>query len=475
MVEKQRGALRLSACDALAHDTGLKAGMMLAEARAIVPELKALHMDAVADHEMLMRLAGFCERFTPLAALDGSDGLLLDVTGCAHLHGGEEAMQQHIAGWFAARHLTLKHAWAGTPECAHALARFSTITHVRPGGEAQAVARLPVRALECGTETSTALIRSGLKTLGDLASRPSALLTSRFGPALTTRLHRILGREDVRLTPMRPPPALAVEQFFAEPLQNATIIQAALCALIEQLCARLEATGKGGRAFEAVFFRTDGAVRRLLIETAQALRDSSVLTRLFTLRLETLAEPLEAGFGFDALRLCVLQSEALQHGQKQLDGKIEDERGEAELINRLMIRFGREKILHFVAQDSHDPLRGASAVPLSVPRTTTPWLPNGEPLPRPLQLFSPPQPIEAMAEAPDGPPMQFRWRKVLHQTRAAEGPERIESEWWRDGPKLPRDYYRVEDRDGTRFWIFREGPFVADGSRSRWFLHGLFP
>ncbi len=472
-IEKQRGALRLSVCDALAQKNGLKPGMMLAEARAIVPGLHAAPLDAAANQAALLKLAGICEQFTPLVALDGVDGLLLDMTGCAHLYGGEQAMQAHVARWFAQRQWTLRHALAGTPDCARALARFGTITHVRPGNEASAVAHLPVSALECSAETSWALIRAGLKTLDDLASRPSQLLTSRFGSALTTKLRRIRGLEDVRLTPMRPPPELVAEQIFPEPLQNMDIVQAALFNLVEQLCAKLEAAGKGGRAFETVFFRTDGAVRRLNVETARALREPKVLHQLFSLRLETLADPLEVGFGYDALRLAVLQSELLTHGQKQLDGKLENERGEAELVDRLVVRFGRDKVLRFVARDSHDPLRCAIAVPVSTPHASMPWLNSDEPLPRPLQIFSPPQPIEVMAEVPDGPPLQFRWRKVLHQTRAAEGPERIESEWWRGGAKLPRDYYRVEDESGARFWIFREGQFSS--SSPHWFLHGLFP
>jgi protein ImuB len=473
LIDKQRGALRVVACDRLAQECGLKLGMMLTEARAILPKLRALYRDSAADHAAVLKLADLCDRFTPLVALDGAEGLLLDVTGCTHLYGGEKAMQAHIADWFSARHLTLKHALAGTPDCAHILARFSAVTHVNSGDEAQAVMRLPIKALECSNETSTALIRAGLKTLGDLASRPSQLLTSRFGPALSTKLRRIFGHEDIRLTPLRSPPELDVEQLFAEPLQNMNILQLALFNLIEKLCMKLETVGKGGRVFEASFFRVDGIIRRLVLETAQAQREPKALGNLFALRLETLADPLEAGFGFDAMRLAVLQSEQQNHSQKNLDGAVENKRGEAELIDRLTIRFGREKVLRFMAQDSHDPLRSAIAVPVATPSTGVPWLHDATALPRPLHLFSPPQPIEAIAEVPDGPPLQFRWRKVLHQTKAAEGPERIESEWWRDGHKQPRDYYRVEDADGSRFWIFREGQFTS--MNVRWFMHGLFP
>ena len=474
LVEKQRGALRLVACDAQARIAGLSVGMTLASARAIVPEIDVGSSDLAADQAALLKLAHFCERFTPLLALDGADGLLLDMTGCAHLFGGEAQMQAHIAQRLTRKGLSMRHALAGTPDCAHALARFSTTTYVKPGDEAQAVAKLPVKALEAGPETTVALTRAGLRTLGDLASRQSLILTSRFGSRLTSKLARILGHEDLRLTPLRPAPELVVENLFAEPLQNLFIVEAALAVLAEQICAQLEALGKGGRSFEICFFRADGAMRRLVIETALATREAAALVRLFALRLETLADPLEAGFGFDLIRLGVLRSEAVGQGQTQLDGKVESAVQEAELLNRLTIRFGAAQVLRFTAHDSHDPLRSAAAVPISTANAHTPWVAGADSLPRPLQLFTPPQPIEVMAEVPDGPPFQFRWRKILHQVRAAEGPERIESEWWRESSKLPRDYYRVESRDGARFWIFREGLFTSVEPRPRWFLHGLF-
>ena len=474
LVEKHRGALRLVACDAQARIAGLNVGMTLAGARALVPEINVGAVDGAADQTALLKLATFCERFTPLLCLDGADGLLLDMTGCAHLFGGEAQMQANIIERLSRGGLSLRHALAGTPDCAHALARFSNTTFVAPGRESEAASKLPIKALECSSETGTALTRAGLKTLGDLASRQSLLLTARFGADLTTKLRRILGREDLRLTPLRPTPELVVERLFAEPLQNQAMIEAELALLIPQICAQLEALGKGGRHFEICFFRVDGAIRRLVIETASAMREPNALNKLFALRLHTLADPLDAGFGFDLMRLSVLRSEAVGHGQTQLDGKVENAVAESELINRLIIRFGASHVLHFISGDSHDPLRSAAAVPLATPQTTTPWAAGDEALPRPIQLFAPPQPIEVMAEVPDGPPFQFRWRRALHQVRAAEGPERIESEWWRGGLKAPRDYYRVEDNAGSRFWIFREGLFTAIEPRPRWFLHGVF-
>jgi protein ImuB len=162
----------------------------------------------------------------------------------------------------------------------------------------------------------------------------------------------------------------------------------------------------------------------------------------------------------------------LGQSQASLDDRKETSQSTADLINRLAIRFSATRVLGFVARDRHDPLRAAAAVPIGRALCDVAWRSGDDPLPRPLHLFVPPQPIEVMAEVPDGPPIRFRWRKVLHRVRAAEGPERIEGEWWRETGRAVRDYYRVEDDDGARFWIFREGLFTAPAPR--WFLHGLF-
>jgi protein ImuB len=95
---------------------------------------------------------------------------------------------------------------------------------------------------------------------------------------------------------------------------------------------------------------------------------------------------------------------------------------------------------------------------------------------RPVRLFARPEPVEAVAEVPDGPPARFRWRRMLHEVIVAEGPERIAMEWWRDetGQALTRDYFRLECRDGLRAWLYREGLFGRETAQPRWFLHGLF-
>ena len=473
LVAKVRGALRLAAVDPLAHELGLRPGLALAEARARVPLITVADADDAGDQRLLLKLAAMCERFSPLVALDEPHGLMLDITGCDHLFGGEEKMRWRICRGLERLGFRVRAALAGTPDAARALCRFSDVTIVQPGEDERSVSPLPLAALECSPETTTALTRAGFRRIGDLTARPPQVLAARFGQAMVTRLSRILGRENARITPLRPLAELVVERQFAEPLALIDSIAAILAELCREAVEMMAAQGAGGRLFEASFFRSDGKVRRVAIETARATRDAQSLMRLFTLRMDTVADPLDPGFGFDALRLAVTRSEPLREQQRGLDGKVNDDSALAELIDRLTTRFGPTRVVRFVARDTHDPLRAVGAVAVASPAASADWmLEEGQK--RPLQLFHPPQPIEALAEVPDGPPRRFRWRKVLHDVAAAEGPERIATEWWREaGWERPRDYYNVEDSNGHRFWIFREGLFEDDAT-PRWFLHGLF-
>ena len=469
-------ALRLVACDQRARALGLKRDLTLADARARIPALLAIEAEPSADEALLGRLAAFCDRFTPLVALDAPHGLMLDITGCAHLFGGEAALQSIIGCWMKKGGLELRCAIAGTPQAAHALSRFGAGGIVPVGEDEAWLQPLPVAALELPAETTMALSRAGLKTLADLAGRPSTALSARFGADLVTRLRRTLGHEDARITPLRPPPACVVERHFAEPMLDAQGLEEVVTRLIAEAARVLEQRGEGGRAFEIHFFRTDGAVRRLFLETGRPSRDAEAILRLYRERIDALADPLDPGFGFDAVRFAVPVCEPLNEAQPSLDRRAVEDEAVADLVDRLVARFGRDRVLRFVVQDTHDPRREARAVPVAAAVSGIAWpapLPN-EPPTRPLQLFEPPQPVETLAEVPDGPPLRFRWRRVLHEIARAEGPERIAPEWWRDGPQPPmRDYYRVEDAQGRRFWIFRAGLYEG-GEPPRWFLHGLF-
>ncbi|WP_371349109.1 DNA polymerase Y family protein [Ancylobacter sp. IITR112] len=479
-----QNALRLAALDRAARRAGLAPGLTLADARARVPDLAVLDHDPAADAAFLEEVADDCDRWTPLVALDMPDGvpdgLMLDITGCAHLFGGEAALRLRLLAHLQRHGLEAHAVIAGTPDAARALARSGKGGVVPPGGEAPAVAGLPVARLGVSADIVTGLSRAGLKTIGDLAARPGTPLAARFGEDLLRRLARTLGREDARLVPRRPLPECIAERRFAEPIARSADIEATLARLVDDLALMLEARGEGGRAFEASFFRTDGAVRRLRIETARPLRDGAALARLWRDRIEALADPLDPGFGFDLVRLGVLRAEKLTPAQVSLDGRAVEEEEVAALIDRLAVRLGRERVLRFLQRDTHDPDRAsalvpAGAAPAPVPAPTLPDVPA-----RPLTLFDPPQPVEALAEVPDGPPLRFRWRRVVHEVARAEGPERLAPEWWRRPDMAPtRDYYRVENREGRRFWLFRAGLYErkahGEADQPRWFVHGLFP
>ena len=480
LVEKIKGALAITALSAGAASLGLRLGMTLAQARALVPQIATGEADRAADAGCLNALAEACERFTPLVALRGADGLILDITGCAHLFGGERDLGQAARRCLHRRGVQTQAAIAGTPEAAWALARFRRGTITRPGEEEVLARSLPLAALDQRADTTVALSRAGFRTLGDLAERPSNLLTARFGEALVATLRRILGREDIRITPLRPPPEVMAERHFPEPLGLMDSLLKTLEHLAGDVMAALEVRGEGGRAFEAIFFRVDGTVRRILIETARATRDVTSLMRLVRLKIEALADPLDPGFGFDALRLSVVRAEPLHAAQAHLAGGETTQhqaQGLADLVDRLVARFGRENVLRFVAEDTHDPLRASGTAPWLATAACHVEAPEaGQPPLRPLTLFAHPQPIDVLAEVPDSPPLRFRWRRVLHEVALAEGPERIAPEWWREASPAPatRDYYRVEDARGHRFWIFREGLYEDSSARPRWFMHGLF-
>jgi protein ImuB len=426
--------MRLVAVDQRALALGMLPGLSLADARARVPTLEVFDVDPVSDRTWLERIADGCDRYTPMVAIDGPDGLLLDISGCAHLFGGEAALVDDAAARLSRLGMEVRTALAATPDAAHALARH--------GGEERTIGALPVAALRLSPEETVALRRAGLKRIGDLAERPSAPLAARFGEAAPDRLARLAHGRDVRITPRRPPPDLIVERRFAEPIG-----------------------------------RTDGLVRRLRIETGLPSRDVRLLMRLFGERIEGLSDPIDPGFGFDLVRLSVPLLEALTPVQLPLEGGALAEGELAALIDRLSTRLGRGRVRRLVARDTHCPEQAELALPAVEAAERGGWrLPEaGEPPLRPIHLFDPPQRIEVMASVPDGPPRRFNWRRVAHEVIHYEGPERIGASWWRraDNKGLTRDYYRVEDRNGRRFWLFRYGLY-GELTDPGWYLHGLF-
>ncbi|SMF69889.1 Y-family DNA polymerase [Allosphingosinicella indica] len=482
LIEKARGVLRLAAVDRAAAALGLRTGLALADARVAVPKLQVFDHDPRADALLLDRLADGCTRYTPHVAIDGSDALVLDISGCTHLFDSEAALLADVKARLGRLGLKVRAAFAYAPDAALALARFRRAS---VAGEARAaVMDLPVAALRLDRECETALCRAGLKTVGDAARRPLAAIAARFGEGAVQAIRRILGEEASPLIFRTVEAPLVFDRRFAEPVARTDYALERLAELAAEAMAELGERGQGGRQFEALFFRSDGLTRRLAVQTGSATRDVEAVMRLFRERIETLDDPLDPGFGYDMVRFTVPLSEPLAAGQLRLEGGETSRSQQVEaLIDRLSTRLGPERVQRFRPRDGHIPEQAQRALPaVEAGFKSAEWniSPPGNPPLRPLHLFDPPQPIQVVAEVPDGPPHRFRWRKVLHEVSRFEGPERIASEWWRAKDGNPahgaptRDYYRVEDRNGRRFWIFRHGFYGGGEQHPGWYLHGLF-
>ena len=475
LVEKVKGALRLAAVDPAAARTGLTPGLTLADAQARTPALRTVPHRPDADAALLARALEDFGRFTPMIALDPPHGLMLDVTGCAHLFGGEAELVRMVQTRAVRAGFKIQFALAGTPQIARALARFGPGGIFAEGDDRAAARYLSVAALELSDKDEQALRRAGLKRLADLDDRPRAPLAARFGADFPARLARVLGDEDVRITPYRPPAPIVVDRIFFEPVSAPEDIERVLSDLLVEAMDRLDLAGQGGRAFEAGFYRVDGEVRRVVIRTGRPTRDAPAALCLFRERMAALANPLDPGFGFDQMRMSVPWTQTLTPAQQGLERETPGEEAFTQLIDRLTARLGPDAVLRFEPFASHIPERAARLVPASTRSGAEVWPqldPDDPPL-RPLQMFDPPQPVETLAEVPDGHPLKFRWRRILHEVKHAEGPERIGGEWWRAPDQRTRDYYRIEDQHGRRFWLFRQGLY-GETSEPRWFIHGLF-
>ncbi len=488
VVAKENNALQIYSLDDAAAHFGLDIGLPLANARAICPHLKVFDANEAADAKTLGDIADWCDRFTPLVALDPPHGLFLDITGCAHLFGGEAVLLRLLCDVLTAQGFAVSAAIAATSVCARTMTRHVHGRIVPDGEEADAVGPLPVSALGADSTITNGLRRAGLKTIGDVASRARHEITARFGARFSTRLEHALGQGDAPISPRKPLPDYIVEQRFAEPVSTESVISATLSRLAETLVAAMEKQGKGARRLEASFFRTDGAVRVLVVETGQPVTRGAMIDRLFRERLDALSDPLDPGFGFDLIRLSASRTEIVVQQQRDLDAHVHDNDEVAALIDRIAARIGGKRVVVHLPQDTHIPERAVLPAPAqhhlaAAALAAWPARAAGEPPLRPLRLFDKPEPIKVpLATVPDGPPRHFTWRRAVHAVVRVEGPERIAMEWWKqDGEVLTRDYFRVEDEAGLRFWIFRDGLYEselidAEGKPmpANWFMHGLF-
>ena len=462
----------LAAVDHAAEGAGLAPGMSLADARAIVADLRVLPADPRADAALLARLGRWCGRWTPLVAADGPDGLTLDCTGCAHLFGGEAAMLADMTGRLSRLGFAVAGALADTAGAARALARFGKPGAIAPpGGTARALERLPVAALGLDRDSAAGLATLGLRRIGDLYGLPRGSLAARFGRHTVQRLDRALGHAAEPFAALREEGMPREHIAFAEPVGTRGDIDAALEHLLELLNNRLERRGLGARRLELAFHRVDGTAQFIVIGTARPLRDPVALARLFRDRLDG----VDPGFGIEAMLLSAPATDRLAETQAALEDARAAADGMAALVERLGNRFGFAALRRAVPVDSHLPERAWLAMPAvdGDPAADAGAWPSG--LPRPARLFPRPEPVEAEAgfetAAIVPPPAAFRWRGRRHVLHRAQGPERIAPEWWRDDPVWRdgvRDYWRVEDEQGRRFWLYR------GGRPPGWHLHGLF-
>lgn len=478
-VARSGNALRLAAVDRFAQRQGLAPGLTLADAKARHPDLIMITHDEEADRLWLQRLAAHCQRWSPRVVLVPPDGLTLDITGCEHLHGGEKGMIGTIEDGLARWNMTARLAAASTIEAAQALARYAALP---VENEHMALRALPIAALALEADAARALLRAGLKTIGDIAVRPAASIAARFGADAVTALQRLLGEAQAPRIALPPPDPLYFIRRFAEPIAHQAVVAASFAELLHEAAGALEQRHLGGRCFRLTLFRSDGARHQLDIETGQPTRNAGAVLRLFDERVAGLADPLDPGFGYDQITLSILVAEPLPPHQVALDGNDGQTSAFTELIDRLSTRLGRDNLYRLIPHDSHIPERAQRALPTFHGEAPCAWPApaDSEPPLRPAYLFDPPQPVQVMAGVPDGPPRRFRWRGEVHRVALAEGPERIADAWWqrksghRAGQTRPtRDYYRIEDENGQRYWLFRHGLYT-ESADPRWYLHGLF-
>jgi protein ImuB len=509
--------LRLAAVNLAAQEAGLFPGQTLADARALEPGVTVDNADPAGDLAALAAFATWCGRYTPWTAVDGLEsggagGLWLDITGCAHLFApdqqGEDALLDDLVGRFAAAGYAARAGLADTPGAAWAVARFtpaaadpgrSANAIVLPGKQRAVLAALPIPALRLPAETIDGLARLGLRQIGNLTALPRAGLARRFGETVTRRLDQALGQIPEPLSPQPPALSWRVCANFAEPLGNPATVSAAVHRLTEALCARLATADRGARRLELSLYRVGGGdirnggistgrVDTVNVGTSRASRDAGHLLRLINEQLDRLPEPhpdsaqaIEQAIEFMSLTARI--TESLPAAQTSYIGgaRKSDSIGLEQLIDRLAARLGTGNVVRLEPRESHLPERVQAVSPAlgSSPKPAPSLLPTTA-CPRPPRLLPRPEPVAAIAPVPDDPPMLFRWRRHSHRIVRAEGPERLAPEWWRRPSALghdTRDYYRVEDADGRRFWLYREGLYDRDGGNSeppRWYLHGFF-
>lgn len=452
---------------------GVRPGMAVAKAQALIAGLDVRDADPAGDDAALERLAVWAlRRYSPVVAADPPDGLHIDMAGAAHLLGGEPAFIADLAGRLADSGVAARIAIAPTYGAAHALARFgpSPAMIAIPDDLAAGLALLPIMSLRLDAAAIDGLRRLGVDTIGELALLPRGPLAMRFGSEVSRRLDQAMGRAAEPFELVEAPELVRVRRAFAEPIAAPETLARYTGKLVAQLCDALEDQGLGARRLDLLFHRVDNRIEAIRAGTAKPLRDVGRMTRLLCDKIETVAP----GFGVELMTLTATIAEPLDYrasASSLIDPAAPDL---SDLVDTLTNRMAHGKLYRCVPTQSEVPERCVRRVePLAHPAGVT-WPADW---PRPSRLIDPPAPVEAMALLPDHPPVSFTWAGVRHRVKRADGPERIFGEWWlRDGELAAvRDYFQIEDEAGERFWLFRRGdgedPNTGD---HRWYLHGIF-
>jgi protein ImuB len=462
------GRMVITATNANAEQKGIACGTVLADARAIIPELVVQDDKPDLAEKLLTRLAEWCIRFTPIVAIDPPDGLLLDVSGCSHLWGGDAPYLSDIINKLNTRGYNVRAAMADTIGAAWAVARFGKEPLVITSGKSiEALMCLPPEALRLEQDVVERLHKLGLHKVRQFINMPRGSLRRRFGQPFLERLEMSLGQRIELVSPVQPIEPYQERLPCMEPIVTATGIEIAIQQLLQTLCLRLQQEQKGLRSAVFKGFRVDGKIERVEIATSRPSHTVKHLFKLFEIKLSTIEPAL-------GIELFVLEApkveDHLPQQEKMWDGSIglEDVRL-SELVDRLASKIGMNNIHRYVPDEHYWPERSFKSATSLHEKLTTTWTTDKL---RPLQLLPKPERIEVTAPIPDYPPMLFRYKGQLHKIVRADGPERIEQEWWIQQGQH-RDYYSVEDEVGQRYWLFRLGHY--HDKIYQWFLHGFFP
>jgi len=470
-----------------AHALGIDIDQLLADARTLYPPLKVEDYDPAGDQTALKRLALWFIRFSPWVSIDPLDGLLIDITGCAHLFGGEDNFADLVIKRLNSFSLTAKLAIADTIGAAWAIAHHdqASIKIIPEDEQRDAIAPYPLTALRLSHDITDRLSQVGLTTVGMLYDKPRGPLVARYGAILTSRLDQALGDKGESLSPILEPPIYRTSLRFVEPILHLDAIETHLPDLIEALTDMLKETSKGGRKFDLTLYRVDSLSDLVSVGTSKLTNESDMIARLMLEKLKAFSEGYDAGFGIEQLTLSVYYCERIKIEQTGLicSDTADKERAFETLIDRFANKFGPQAVGQLIPNESHIPERSETYVlPGDKKLKSADWpsflktLQGANYLGRPIMLLPRPEPITAIAEVPDGPPVVFEWRRLKCRIAQAEGPERISPEWWSRKHELvepTRDYYRVEDREGYRYWLYRQGLYEREENPS-WFMHGFF-